>query len=151
MLIVQPKKTAHIKINIEEYITEYNEEQRRMMDKMSQKESEISYSHRMGMVEHIFGHEKKNLNITQLNHRGIDKIKTEKYLHTTNYNINRYAKLKKETIEKPNNSESSLQTTLPTQPINIIEKNHYHSPQYNEPLLNTNPLYQVNELIATEQ
>jgi transposase len=130
----------------------YSEEQRRMIDKMSQEKSETTYSRRMGMVEHIFGHEKKNLNITQLNHRGKDRIKTEKYLHAINYNINRYAKLNKEINEKiKKSSESSLQTTLLTQPINFLEENPDYSTTYNEsPLLN-NHINQENKLITAAQ
>ena len=129
----------------------YSEEQRRMMDKMSQEQSQVSYSRRMGMVEHIFGHEKKNLNITQLNHRGIDDIKTEKYLHAINYNINRYAKLTKENIKKTDkSSDNSLQTTLLTQPINLMKENLDYSQSYNESPLITSPLHQANEPILAE-
>ena len=131
----------------------FTEEQKRMMDKMSKKESEIIYSRRMGMVEHTFGHEKKNLNAAQMNHRGTEDIKTEKYLHAISYNVNRYKKLKNEARVKNKKiaTDSTLQTTTITQPNNLIEKTPNYLTHCNESLLITNPSYQANQTIATIQ
>ena len=127
----------------------FTEEQKRMMDKMSKKDSKIRYSRRMGMVEHIFGHEKKNLGITQLNHRGMEDIKTEKYLHAINYNINRYNKLKKEKyMIEQEITDSSLQTTLISETNNIIKIMPDYSTYDTNFLLNTNQLNRKTELIA---
>ncbi|GAA5818452.1 MAG: transposase [Methanobrevibacter sp. CfCl-M3] len=46
--------------------SEYTDEQKRMMDKMSQDSSKNIYKHRMGMVEHTFGHDKHNLKSRQV-------------------------------------------------------------------------------------
>jgi hypothetical protein len=43
--------------------TKFTEEQKRMMEKMTEESSIQTYGARMGMVEHTFGHDKHNLKI----------------------------------------------------------------------------------------
>ena len=64
----------------------FTDTQTRMITKMSTKEAQEAYSHRMGMVEHTFGHVKHNLNHRQMSHRGLEDIETEQILYAMNYN-----------------------------------------------------------------
>jgi hypothetical protein len=117
-----------------------------MMDKMSQDSSKSIYKHRMGMVEHTFGHDKHNLKSRQVDHIGMEKIRTEKQLRAINYNINRYAKLLKEDKFKKESVAplKSSQLTLP-QTLNMEIKNRFDNyDSCNKTMLNYDSYIQVN-------
>jgi len=107
------KEQCTPKMKYKRIYNKFTPEQKRMIDKMNQEDSQTIYSHRMGMVEHTFGHDKQNLKNRQVDHRGLEKIKTEKLLHAINYNGNRFIKLKKEeNIGNLEAKEKAIQTTI---------------------------------------
>ena len=120
----------------------FTEAQTRMITKMSSEEAQNKYSHRMGMVEHTFGHTKYNLDHRQVSHQGLEDIETEQLLYAINYNTNRYLKLKREQniINEEKVREKSLQTTLIENQQNIYYNNHEYSINFNQKFWNTNIL-----------
>jgi len=121
-----------------------------MITKMSTKEAQETYSHRMGMVEHTFGHTKHNLDQRQVSRYGLEDMETEQLLHAINYNANRYLKLKKEkdTTNNKKSTDKSLQTTLKTEQHGIFNNNHNYANNLNPKFYNNNTLMKTKAPIA---
>jgi len=128
----------------------FTDAQMRMITKMSTKEAEEEYSHRMGMVEHTFGHTKHNLDQRQMSHRGLEAIEMEQLQFAINYNANRFLKLEREQkidhVKKA--QEKSLQTTLIENQQSIYCENHDYNHNFNPKIWNTNTLMKAKLAIA---